>query len=79
MTVVSSKEFVANQEKYFDLALNEQIYIRNGENMFAVSMAEKYEESDRIFEPDEDFYRSITMEEVREKLHRVVDKLYASK
>ena len=30
-----------------------------------------------IFEPDEDFYKSITMEEVRERLHKVIDKLYA--
>jgi len=32
-----------------------------------------------ILEPDKDFYRSISMEEVRERLHRVVDKLYAKK
>ncbi|MCL2028548.1 MAG: hypothetical protein FWG79_08715 [Bacteroidales bacterium] len=30
-----------------------------------------------IFEPDEDFYNSIPMETVRDKLHEVVDKLYA--
>ena len=36
------------------------------------------EESYMIFEPDEDFYKSISMEEVRNRLHRVVDKLYAS-
>jgi len=35
-------------------------------------------EPDIIFEPDEDFYNSISMEEVREKLHRVIDKLYAN-
>jgi hypothetical protein len=34
---------------------------------------------DEVHEPDEDFYRSISMEEVRERLHRVVDKLYAKK
>ena len=38
-----------------------------------------YEETDVIFEPDEDFYKSITMEEVRERLHKVIDKLYAKK
>jgi hypothetical protein len=37
------------------------------------------EEAYMIFEPDEDFYNSISMEEVRDRLHRVVDKLYASK
>jgi hypothetical protein len=34
MTVVSSKEFTTNQDKYFDMALDEQVYIENGNNMF---------------------------------------------
>ena len=34
MTVVSSKEFVINQKKYFDMAVNEQICIKRGKNMF---------------------------------------------
>ena len=36
MTVVSSKDFAANQERYFDLALNEQLIIQRGDNMFIV-------------------------------------------
>jgi len=36
MTVVSTKEFVTNQKKYFDLALNEQVIIKRGKNMFLV-------------------------------------------
>jgi len=36
MTVVSTKEFVTNQNKYFDLALNEQVIIQRGNNMFVV-------------------------------------------
>ena len=38
MTVVSSKDFAANQEKYFDLALNEQLIIQRGDNMFIVQI-----------------------------------------
>ena len=34
MTIVSSKEFIAHQKKYFDLALNEHICIKRGRNMF---------------------------------------------
>ena len=34
MTVVSSKEFSTNQDKFFDLALDEQVYIQNGNNTF---------------------------------------------
>ena len=34
MTIVSSKEFKTNQDKYLELALNEGVYIRNGNNTF---------------------------------------------
>jgi len=36
MTVVSAKEFVTNQKKYFDLALNGQVMIKRGNNLFVV-------------------------------------------
>ena len=79
MTIVSSREFTANQDKYFKLALDEDVYIKSGENMFVFSIANSVKEPDMIFEPDEDFYKSITMEEVRERLHNVVHKLYENK
>ena len=34
MTVVSSKEFVINQKRLFDLAFKEQVLIKRGKNMF---------------------------------------------
>jgi hypothetical protein len=34
MTVVSSKEFVGNQKRYFDLAVNEELFIKRGKNVF---------------------------------------------
>ena len=34
MTVVSSKEFVTNQKKYFDLAMSGDVCIKRGETMF---------------------------------------------
>ena len=37
MTVISSNEFKTNQEKYFDLALNERIFIKRGGYMFIVA------------------------------------------
>ena len=44
MTLVSSKEFGINQEKYFDMALNEQIYVqRERDNiMFLVTTINNY-------------------------------------
>ncbi|MCL2651605.1 MAG: hypothetical protein FWD60_11365 [Candidatus Azobacteroides sp.] len=48
-------------------------------SQFLFTHTNKHEKSDMIFEPDEDFYQSISMEEAREKLHKVIDKLYAKK
>jgi len=79
MTVVSSKEFAINQDKYFDLALNEDVCIKRGRNMFVVTRSNGQHSEDMIFQPDDDFYNSITMEDVKNKLHNVLDKLYAEK
>ena len=78
MTVVSSKEFAINQKKYFELALNENVFVQKDEDLFVFTRTNEHKEPDMIFEPDEDFYRSISMEEVREKLHKVIDKLYTT-
>ena len=77
MTIVSTKEFNTNQDKYFDMALNDHVYIKRGDCMFIVSKVNGVDETDIIFDPDEDFYNSITMEEVRDRLHKVIDRLYA--
>ena len=34
MTVVSSREFATNQTKYYNLAVNEEVLIKRGNNMF---------------------------------------------
>ena len=63
MTVVSTKEFNANQEKYFDMALDDHVIIKRGNNMFIVQSFVSNNEPDIIFTPDEDFFRSISMDE----------------
>ena len=37
MTVVNSKEFVSNQDKYFDIAMNEQLFIQRGDYTFIIA------------------------------------------
>ena len=48
MTAVSGKEFASHQEKYFDLAINERVYIKKDNYMFFVANAD--EELDEIIE-----------------------------
>ena len=76
MQVVSSTEFATHQQKYFDLARREQLLVNDGNYTFRI-MYEPIIQEPVVFEPDEDFYNSISMEVVRERLHKVVDKLYA--
>ena len=90
MTVVSSKEFVSHQDKYFEMAMDEQVFIQKGNSMFLLIYkniddmniyheASVYEE---VLEPDEDFYRAIPMDEFIEKalvMVEKVDKIYAPK
>jgi len=84
MTVVSSKEFVANQKKYFDLAVNEDVFIKRGKITFHLMSTITDESADEVVyhEPDEDFYKSISAEEflkgVLEDIDEI-DKLYAKK
>jgi len=86
MTVVSSKEFATNQEKYFDLALDEQVCIQRGDNLFHLIYKHADEMNNNDFEeflePDDDFRRAITMDEfINRALVMVekVDKMYAKK
>ena len=61
MTVVSTKEFNSNQEKYFDMALNDHVYIQRSNGMFMVTRAD--ESARKYKEPDDDLRRAITMDE----------------
>jgi hypothetical protein len=77
MTIINSNEFFINQEKYFDMALNEDVYIRKGENMFAVTIAD--EQKNEYLEPDDDLRRAITADEFLEGALKIIDKIYAKK
>jgi hypothetical protein len=79
MTIVSSKEFAGNQEKYFDMAMNEQVYVqRESDNItFIISRDEK-----KYLEPDDDLRRAISADEFRKRLIVAIDKIdkrYANK
>jgi len=73
MPVVSSKDFAINQKKYLDLAVNKDVFIKRGKNMFVVSNANQYDE---ILEPDDDFRRAISAEEFKIRAREVVEKAY---
>ena len=76
MTVVSSKEFASNQEKYFDIAFNEQIYVqRESDNAMFVLSREKKE----YLEPDDDLRRAITGDELKKRMRVTIHNFFANK
>ena len=76
MIVVNTKEFGTNQEKYFDMAVNEQVFVQRGDNMFIISKAN--EPNRKHKKPDEKLRNAISMDEVRDRLHTHIEKLFAN-
>jgi len=82
MTVVSTKEFSANQEKYFDMAVNEQVFVKRGNNMFHIICSNINATVDNVvnekvyYEPDEDFYNSITIDELHRRVKADIHQWY---
>jgi hypothetical protein len=87
MTVVSRKEFNTNQDKYFDMALDEQVFIQKGDNMFFllyknINSMDMYHDTsvyEEILEPDDDLCRAITAEELLDRIHDDIGRKYASR
>ena len=76
MTVVSTKEFVSNEDKYFDLALNEQVFVQREKDnvMFIVSRNQK-----EYLEADDDLRRAITIDELFDTVKERIRQKYPSK
>ena len=80
MTVVSTKEFASNQEKYFDMAMTEEIFVKRDNMMFLVTTVNDAKK--KYLEPDDDFRRAISAKDFRKRLIVSMDKIdkkYASK
>jgi len=84
MTVISNKEFAINQDKYFDLAVDEQILIQKGDNLFYLIYKKSddlnmYHDSnvyEEVLEPDDDLQRAISGEEFKKRCLKVIDKIF---
>ena len=72
MTVVSSKEFFGNGDKYFDIAKNERVFVQRDNMMFIVSRDRKKHKL-----PDDDFRRAITADELLEGIYEDIDQKFA--
>ena len=81
MTVVSTREFNSNQAKYFELAVNEEVYIERDNKMYFLMykpIETQYNEQ-AILEPDDNLRRAITAEVLLERIHGDISRKIASK
>ena len=77
MTVVSTKEFNTHQPKYFEMAINERVYVQNGDYTFIVRKASEPKRNHK--KPDEKLRRAVTMDVVKERLQTHIHKLFSEK
>jgi hypothetical protein len=70
MTVVNTKEFNNNPEKYFDMALDEQVFVKRGDYMFHIlcSNIDDAVKEQAILEPDDDLRNAITAKELIKRI-----------
>jgi len=77
MVTVSTKEFKTNQDKYLDMAVNSEVCIKDDKYIF--HLTGNLIEPDIVFEADDDFYRSITLEELLNGIYEDIDVFFANK
>ena len=80
MTVVSTKEFNTDQEKYFDMAVTNDVCIKNDKYLFYL-MCKPVDMIDRqvVLQPDDDFRRAVTKDELLEGIYEDIAKRFAKK
>jgi hypothetical protein len=77
MTIVSNKEFIANDDKYFDMAMNGQVFVQRDNIVFIVTQAG--EKKKKRLKPDDELRRAITGDELLEGVYVSLDKFFAEK
>jgi len=76
MVTVTTKEFNANSQKYFSMAVNSEVCIRDDNYMF--QLTGNRIEPDVILQPDDAFYRSITADELLKGIYEDIDEFFAN-
>ena len=80
MTVISTKEFNKHQEKYFGLAVSEDVCIKNDKFIFHLLCRPADAIDDQVtLQPDDELRRAITKEELLEGIYEDIAKRFTKK
>jgi hypothetical protein len=78
MRTITSSEFLAHPEMYLDMAVEQNVRIQKGREMFHIVYAPPVDEQP-LLQPDDDFRNAITMEELLEGIHSDLETFFADK
>ena len=80
MTIVSSKDFVTNHDRYFDLAIDEDVAVKRGDYTFNIvcNFATAQREQ-KILKPDDKLRNAISAEELKKRMHVSIRNFFADK
>ena len=80
MIVVSTKEFNTDQEKYFDMAMSSDVYIKRDKYMFhLISKPVEMVDEQIALQPDDDLCRAITKDELLKGIYEDIAGIFAKK
>ncbi len=78
MKAISSKEFIAHPDKYLEMAIEQDIHIKQGSKVFHL-VREQPACEQPVLEPDDDLRRAITAETLLEGIHEDIRRKFASR
>jgi len=80
MTVVSSREFSANQKKYFDMAVDNDVCIKSDKYIFhLICQPVDMIDEQVTLQPDDDFRRAISKDELLTGIYEDIAKRFAKR
>jgi hypothetical protein len=79
MKTISNREFAGNLDHYFDVAREQdEVRVKKGREMYRL-VCEASIPQQPIREPDDDYRRAITIDELKERMSVSIHKFFADK
>ena len=78
MRTISNREFIANTDMYMGVAQKQEVRIRRGRRVYHLT-CEPTAAEQPILEPDDDYRRAISIDELKERMSVSIHKFFADK
>ena len=78
MKTISNREFCANPDLYMGVAAEQEVRVRRGRMTYRI-ICEPPATEQPILEPDDDYRRAISIDELKERMSVSIHKFFADK